>query len=317
VIVNGNFENGTQGWTAKLATFTAAAPAHGGSNAAQLKTTKKTGKAQLYQSNISLQAQSTYELSFWAKSPSGKDLQVSLVKQSDNSVSYGLVNRTVDVTPEWTQFTINLTTTGFSGNVNDGRLRFRMPKGINIEFSIDDVSLTTSDDPTPPGQEMLIYDFNGVVTQAYGGFIVDNPPMANGNWTTPVDFANGTIYVRAHVRGIPEDQPGMKLGWCFWQKTKENCKGNDVAGVPGTISTWSFKVKEMWKKNGVPIDWTQPRTKNGFSVRNSKNDPVSDKGGFNWSGENPADWYPMDIRFTVVVVAAGSNFSGWENYTNN
>lgn len=162
--------------------------------------------------------------------------------------------------------------------------------------------------------EMLIYDWNKPITRAEGGFAMDKPPRANGNWVNPVNFAEGTLYFRAHIQDIPENQPGMKLGFCFWQQKRENCKGNRVAGVPGTISTWSVPVKNMWKKGGNPIIWTQARTKNGFSVRNSRNDPVSDKANFNWSGENPADWYPMDLRFTVVVVAKGGTFSGWDHY---
>jgi len=314
-LVNGDFENGTQGWAAKLATYTAGIPAHAGNAAAQLKTTKTTGRAQFFQGNISLQPNAAYELSFWAKAPSGKDLEVSLVKQSSVGTSYGLLNQTVDLTASYQQFTVSFTTSGFNQAVSDGRLRFRMPKGQNIEFSIDDVSLTTSDEPPPPpgGEEMLIYDFDGLVTKSYGGFVVDNPPLQNGDWTTPANFAEGIMHFRAEVRGIPVNQPDMKLGWCFWQRERENCKGNDVPGVPDTVVTWEASVKNMWKKNGVPIDWTEPRTKNGFSVKSS-NGPVSDKAGFNWSGENPDEWYPLDIRFTVVVVAEGETFSGWENY---
>lgn len=315
-LVNGNFENGTQGWVAKIATYSAGAPAHTGNAAAQLKTTKKTGRAQFYQSNIALQPGAAYELTFWAKSPSGKDLDVSLYKQSSASTSYGVMNQTVDLTSNWQQLTVNFTTSGFNQAVSDGRLRFRMPKGQNIEFSIDDVSLTTSDEPPSPppdGNEMLIYDFDGLVTKAYGGFVVDNPPLQNGDWTSPLNFAGGTMHFRAEVRGIPENQPNMKLGWCFWQRERENCKGNDVPGAPNTLVTWQADVKNMWKKGGVPIDWTEPRTKNGFSVKNG-NDPVSDKAGMNWNGENPDDWYPLDIRFTVVIVAAGSSFSGWDDY---
>jgi hypothetical protein len=164
--------------------------------------------------------------------------------------------------------------------------------------------------------EMLIYDWNELITIQQSGFAMDKPPMENGNWVQPVNFAQGTLYFRAHIQAIPKNQPGMKLGWCFWQRRVENCRGNRVPGVPGTIATWTVQVQDMWKKNGVPVDWTQPRTKNGFVVRNSRNKPVSDKANFNWSGENPAHWYPMDIRFTVVVVAKGGTFSGWDHYIN-
>jgi len=171
--------------------------------------------------------------------------------------------------------------------------------------------------------EILVYNRGSnanpfTVTQSYGGFIVDKPPpgAANANWTSGqyAGFAGGTLYFRARIISIPKNQPGMKLGFCFWQKKRENCKGQNIDGIPGAERTWSFKLSSMWKKNGQAVDWSQPRTKDGFSVRNSKNKPVSDKGGFNWSGENPANWYPMKIHYTVVLVKAGGTFDGWQNY---
>jgi hypothetical protein len=43
---------------------------------------------------------------------------------------------------------------------------------------------------------------------------------------------------------------------------------------------------------------------------------VSDNNNWNWAGENPDEWYPLDLRFTVVVVAKGSTFSGWDYWLN-
>jgi hypothetical protein len=171
--------------------------------------------------------------------------------------------------------------------------------------------------------EILVYNRGSnanpfTVTQALGGFVVDKPPpgAANANWVSGqyAGFAGGTLYFRARIISIPQNQPGMKLGFCFWQGSRENCKGQRIDGVPGSERTWSFKLNEMWKKNNQPIVWSNPRTKDGFSVRNRNNKPVSDKGGFNWSGENPAHWYPMKIHYTVVLVKQGGTFDGWENY---
>lgn len=171
--------------------------------------------------------------------------------------------------------------------------------------------------------EILVYNRGSkanpfTVTEALGGFIVDNPPpgAANANWVSGqyAGFAGGTLYFRARIVSIPKNQPGMKLGFCFWQQARENCKGQRINGIPGTEATWSFSLNKMWKKNNQPIDWASPRTKDGFSVRNAKNKPVSDKGGFKWSGENPKEWYPMKIHYTVVLVKVGGTFDGWGNY---
>ena len=167
----------------------------------------------------------------------------------------------------------------------------------------------------PPGEELLVFDWNRPVTEADSGFAVDNPPLANGDWTKPINFAEGTLYFRAEIKTnqnvVQED---MRLGFCFWQKEAENCSGAKVPGRKGTVVTWSRPVEELFMVGGIPVDWSLPRARNGFAVRNGKNDPVSDKQGWNWSGEDPDEWYPLDVRFTVVVVEKGAGFSGWENY---
>ncbi len=84
-------------------------------------------------------------------------------------------------------------------------------------------------------------------------------------------------------------------------------------GAPVSV-TWSNEINTMWKLNGNPLDWTRPRQQYGVAVKTSAGNPVSDYNGWNWSGENPAHWYPMNLRFTVVVVEAGKTFSGWQNY---
>jgi hypothetical protein len=50
------------------------------------------------------------------------------------------------------------------------------------------------------------------------------------------------------------------------------------------------------------------------AIKNSDGQPVSDIGDWNWSGEDPDAWYPIDWRFTAVVVAKDAEFSGWGNY---
>lgn len=180
-------------------------------------------------------------------------------------------------------------------------------------------TLTPTVTPTlPPGEEMLVFDWNKPVTKAESGFAIDNPPLANGNWTTPTNFAQGTLYFRAEIRNQPVAQDQMRLGFCVWQRIDkidyENCNGQAVPGRKGTVVTWSVPVANMWKKDGRSIIWSQPRSRNGFAVRNKNNLPVSAKQGWNWNGENPDDWYPLDLRFTVVVVEKGAGFSGWDHY---
>lgn len=315
-VANGGFESGTSGWTCKLCTLTAGTPAEAGA-AAQLTTTKPTGRAQFYQSQITLQPATTYELRFWARSTTGADLQVTLYQQALPRTNYGVNNVAFNLTADGQMFTHTFTTTGFSGTVSDARLRFQAPKGKGLKFSIDSISLTATDapPPPPPGGEMLIYDWNKSITTAEGGFAMDKTSKyLTQNWVSPVNYAGGRAYLRARIYSIPQLQPNMKLGFCFWQGDRENCRGNEVAGVPGTVEEWDFELHDMWRKGGKEVDWSAPRTKMGFSVRDGQNDPVSNKTSTDWGGNDPDHWYPMNLRFQVVLVPANATFSGWENY---
>lgn len=168
--------------------------------------------------------------------------------------------------------------------------------------------------------EMLVFNWNKPVQKSDGGFAQYKPLSSynfpNGNWVSPINWVNGTIYFRAKVFSIPKNQPSMKLGFCFWQnkpKYGEECSKNQaVPGVPGTERTWNQTLRSFNKINGAAINWTQPRWKEGFVVRGPKG-PVSPKAGMNWGGQNPADWYPLNIHYTAVLVINGGE-PNWSQY---
>lgn len=180
-----------------------------------------------------------------------------------------------------------------------------------VDDSIDGVNAIN-------GNELLVFEVDRKVTVNDRGFPRDDPPKAsaNGNWVTPINYAQGTFYYRAFIRNQPRAQ-NMKLQFCAWQDQfkLESCgKLNKVSGESGTLVTWSQPVNDIWKKGGVGVDWRRARQRYGLAIKNSQGEPVSNYQGWNWNGENPNHWYPLDICFTVVVVAKGSNFSGWNNY---
>ena len=328
-VANGDFESGTTGWTCKLCTLSTGSPAESGT-AGQLTTTKATGRGQIFQKNITLQAGVTYELRFWARSDKGSDLRVVLLQQVSPRVNYGIKNQVFNLTTDGQEFKYTFTTSGFSGTVSDALLRFQADKGRGLQYSIDNISLTATDAPPPDddddddlSDEILVFNRGAksapfIVGRDLSGFIEDKPPTgpANANWVTGqyAGFADGTLYYRARISYIPEDQPGMKLGFCFWEDgfNNEECRGQIIDGIAGTEMEWSHKLDDMWVKS--PINWANPRTKHGFLVRNQNNKPVSAKKGWNWNGENPDHWYPLHIHYTVVLVKDGGKFDGWENY---
>jgi hypothetical protein len=174
---------------------------------------------------------------------------------------------------------------------------------------------------TPATCGIIAYDWNEPVTKAHRGFPWFQPPINNYDWTKPINYAQGTFYYRAQIKSQPVAQD-MKLQLCFWQSKPggtafgiENCASTkDVKGTSGNVVTWSQTVQSMWKKDGVPIDWTRERFRAGVAIKNSKGQPVSDYSNFNWGGENPDRWYPLDMRYTAIVVPKDGAFCGWDYY---
>jgi hypothetical protein len=167
---------------------------------------------------------------------------------------------------------------------------------------------------------LLVFDWNEEVTRADRGFPRDDPPMesANGNWVTPINYAEGTLHLRAEIRSQPVAQTN-RLQFCIWQYsfTLETCSSlRTVEGTPGNVVTWSQPINNMWKLNGTPMDWANPRQRYGVAIKNAAGLPVSNFSGWEWHGEDPDLWYPLDMRFTVVVVPQGGTFAGWDSFIN-
>lgn len=334
---NGDFESGTANWSTKLANLGVGSPGHTGA-AAHFANINATDMGDVRQDSLTLSPFVEYELSFWARSDSSAELRVILGQQDSPFTNYGL-SQTFALTGQWQRYSTRFITDRFSSVVHDGRLRFRLGVGADQSASLDDVMLAPADGspppPPPPGStptpvptpgpanrndELLFFDWNKEVVKSDKGFPQDRPPLPSGNidWTKPRNFAEGTIYMRAEIVRMPKYHD-MMLEFCFWQykTTLESCTTRaKFTGSPGKVVEWSREVARMWKKNGNPIDWENPRDWNGFVIRNGSGKPVSSHLGWNWNGENPDEWYPAFIRFTAVVVEKGGHFDGWDYYIN-
>ena len=182
--------------------------------------------------------------------------------------------------------------------------------------------------PVPAGTEdrqcgIVAYDWSGPVETTDRGFPREQPPQNNFDWTSPVNYAEGTLYYRAIIYNQPEPQE-MRLQLCFWQPLTpgadykfglENCgPQQNITGERGNWAVWQVDEADMWKLNGNDIDWTRPRYRTAVAVKNSSGQPVSNYNGWDWNGEVARDWYPRDMRFSAVVVPLGGEFCGWDHY---
>ena len=155
VLSNPGFESGKNNWTFFTngkGSFSAEGPAIQCNLAAKLTFTQTGKNMQFYQNNFSLKANTKYRLSFSAKSNTGDDLRVYVQKHKAPNTNYGLKTNTINLSTDWKTFTLDFTTSGFSGTTSDTRLRFwftRLAKNGDI-YWIDDVVLQEVGGAPPP-----------------------------------------------------------------------------------------------------------------------------------------------------------------------
>ncbi|MEK9137952.1 MAG: immunoglobulin domain-containing protein, partial [Bacteroidota bacterium] len=127
IVSNPGFELGTASWffyTSGGGTFSASPPVAAGALAGKLVITTQVTNVQLFQSGLILDANTKYQLSFSAYSTSGHDLAAFLQRHDAPYTSYGLNGYVASLATGWQTFSTQFTTSGFSGTVSNGRLRF-------------------------------------------------------------------------------------------------------------------------------------------------------------------------------------------------
>lgn len=168
LLSNGDFENGTNGWTFYTngsGSFTTGTPAAEGGSSAKVTISSAGSNIQLYQGGIPLNAGSYYRLTFSAYSSTGHDLALGLMQHTSPYTNYGLWTRTVCLGTGWRNYTVYLLAQNFAGSVTDGRLQIWFPafaKAGDV-YRIDGLSFQEVDPPAPPATPTVNLPLSGAV----------------------------------------------------------------------------------------------------------------------------------------------------------
>lgn len=156
LIQNPGFESGTTPWsfyTNGSGSFSSVAPGFTGSFSGRVSISVQGTNVQLSQSGFLLEANTSYTLTFNAYSNTGHGLSLSVLKNNSPYTNYGLSNSVVNLSASWQKYTVQFTTTGFSGTTTDTRFRFWFAPydAAGDAYFVDNVSLAkTVSAPTAP-----------------------------------------------------------------------------------------------------------------------------------------------------------------------
>ncbi len=189
-------------------------------------------------------------------------------------------------------------------------------------------------------QQFLLIDKTFTWNETTGGdgcygyhFWNDLGQATTTNWKSPYDYESGLFYMRYQIISQPELPGGgyqpFGISFCIWGdlgfeagKWKETCSSISWFNGPGSTIEYSDSPATWWDHPNGGIDWTRLdklwRFGNPFWIDASCQlasafctcapDEV-------WNNER-GKWLPMDIRLTIVAVAAGQTFLGWDYYLN-
>jgi hypothetical protein len=140
----------------------------------------------------------------------------------------------------------------------------------------------------------------------YGAVVLQQPP----DWTKPDDFAHGEVYFHVEIIAKPSTQP-VKYGVCFIQD-----KGSSYEYACSFHLTFSATGVYEWHEPLTGffqyslMNWATPiRTTNGIPfILRDMNDTKIDTGNSFIGAPSTAAYFPMEARWKITLVSAGSTY---------
>jgi uncharacterized repeat protein (TIGR01451 family) len=231
VASNAWFDSGTASWffftngTGNFSVIDA-----GGNNVGHVAITAPGTNVQLYQYNLTLEADKKYRLTFRAYSNTGHEVAVRVLKHGFPYTNYGLDGKVFNITTTWSEYNVEFTTIGFAHTIHDARLMFWMaPYGAaGDQYFFDDIVLSKIEE-TPNANLLMNPGFEsgsdpwGFFTNGAGGFSVIND--WDNNNVGQVQIASPEMNIQLYQYNLTLEA-NTKYRLTFWAYSNS---GHDVA----------------------------------------------------------------------------------------
>jgi hypothetical protein len=129
-------------------------------------------------------------------------------------------------------------------------------------------------------------------------------PNRPKDWTTPVDYRNGTVHIRAEV--IEKPPGGEPTTWtlCYipnrGQKNNYGCTGTGLYREAGVYEL-DVPMTSWWENDSIV--WTEGIKQMDLVIKDG-----SGGQGHAHRRTDPEKFFPTKMRITMVQVSAGANF---------
>jgi hypothetical protein len=127
-------------------------------------------------------------------------------------------------------------------------------------------------------------------------------PNRPKDWTSPVDYRNGTVHIRIEVLDRPASGEGTQWSLCYipnkGQGNGYGCTGTPIYTDKGVFER-DVSMKSFWQNDA--IIWTEGIKQMDLVMKDRNNLHAHKR-------PDPEKFFPTRVRITMVQVSAGSKY---------
>jgi hypothetical protein len=124
------------------------------------------------------------------------------------------------------------------------------------------------------------------------------------DWTTPVDYRNGTVHIRLEVIDKPPGDAPTTWSLCYipnqGQKNGYGCTGTKIYREPGVYEQ-DISMTSFWENDSIV--WSKGIKQMDLVIKDD-----SGGQGHAHKREDHEKFFPTKVRITMVQVSAGSTY---------